>query len=80
MTIKELCTVLMKGQVKVISSRTGKLLLENAANCKNKKYGELIIHSLHPIIKTTKYTDWASPAILCYCDETEYRKVKEGTP
>lgn len=78
MTIKELRDLLVTGEIKVECARTGKKLIENANHYSKNKFGTMTIIKMFPFIKASKSGDWAVPAILCYCDEKEYMRIKEG--
>lgn len=79
MTINDLCDALRgSSQIKVLSARTGRALLVNAAKKdRREKFGALPILSMFPVIETMDRGSFARPIITCFCDEDAYKRAKE---
>lgn len=78
MNINELCENLQYGeQLKVLSARTGRMLIENAVKSeKQKTFGEMKVWGIHARIIVSKDGAYAHPALVCWCGEDEYNRFK----
>lgn len=78
MTLCELNAVLLTGPVKVVSAKTGKILLVNA--CKGasmEKYGALDVLQLYVQIETSGHlNDFARPCLIASVYEDEFYTLK----
>lgn len=78
-TINELCESLQYGErLKVLSARTGRMLIENAVKSeKQKAFGEMHVWGIHAVVIVSKDGSYAHPALVCWCGEDEYNRFKK---
>jgi len=65
-------------QVKIISERTGKLLLQNAKADKGEPYWGLELIGIHSEMQMNHEKDYARPIIVCSVNEEDFYNCKNG--
>jgi hypothetical protein len=64
--------------IKIISAKTGRTLLQNARKDKDGFYWGLEIFSTHIEMQTNRDKDYATAVLVCYTDEENFYKRKNG--
>jgi len=64
--------------IKIISAKTGRILLQNARKDKDGFYWGLELFDIHVEMQTNREKNYVYAGLVCYTDEANFYKRKSG--